>query len=86
MRIRCISLCVSRIIGVWLLHMIMIVMESYSLVAILAQWIASMMGLWYGECTIPTPIQFKDFATMDEPKIMSPWCGKLYCSRSSTIV
>jgi len=48
-RIKCLSLCVSRSFGTWWLHVIMIVVEGSSLVAILAQWIASMMDLWFGE-------------------------------------
>jgi hypothetical protein len=47
--IGCITLCDSRDFGAWWLHVIMIVVEESSLVAILAQWIASMMDLWFGE-------------------------------------
>ena len=42
-RIGCICWCVSRNFGAWWLHMIMVVIEGSSLVAILAQWIASMV-------------------------------------------
>lgn len=38
-----------------------------------------MVGLWYGECISPIFFHFKDVASPHEPKIMSPWCGKLYC-------
>lgn len=40
-RIECISLWISKIFGVWWLHMVMVVVERVSLVAILAWWIAS---------------------------------------------
>ena len=32
---------------------------------------------WWG-CAIPTPIHFEDFASLNEPKIMSRLCGELY--------
>ena len=38
-----------------------------------------MVDLWSHGCAIPTPSHFKDFASLDEPKIMSGLCGKLYC-------
>ena len=59
------------------LHMIMIVVKGSSLVAILAQWIASMVDLYFGECVIPTPIHFEDFASSDELKIMLRLCGEV---------
>ena len=46
MRIECISLCNSRIYWAWWLHTIMVVVERSYLVAILVQWIASMLDFW----------------------------------------
>ena len=54
-------------------------MEGSSLVAILAQWIASMVVIWSCGCVILAPIHFEDFASLDEPQIMSSLCGELYC-------
>ena len=78
-RIECISLCYSRIFWVWWLHMIMVVVEGSSLVAILVQWIASMVDFWSSGWAILTPIHLEDFASPNELKIMSQFYGKLYC-------
>ena len=50
--------------------MIMVVVEGSSLVANPVWWIAFMMDLWFGGCTIPTPIHFEDFPSPYEPKTM----------------
>ena len=47
--------------------------------AISTQWIVFMVDLWSCGCVVPTPVHFKDFASVDEPKIMLQLCGELYC-------
>ena len=43
--------------------------EGSYLVAILAQWMTSMMGLRSNGCALLTPIHFKDFASPEEPRL-----------------
>ena len=57
----------------------MVVVERSYLVAILVQWIASMLDFWSSGWAIPGPIHLEDFASPNEPKIMSQFRGELYC-------
>lgn len=51
------------------LHVIMVLVEGSSLVAILDQWMPSMVGLRFGGCVILSPIHFEDFSSPNERKL-----------------
>ena len=50
-----------------------------SLAAILAQWMASRVVLWYGENNKPIPFHLEDCTCPREPSNVSRLCGELYC-------
>jgi hypothetical protein len=56
----------------------MVVVFGFSLAAILAQWMASVVDFWSGGWARPLPIHLEDVARPVEPNIMSRVCGELY--------
>ena len=45
----------------WWLHIIMVVVEGSSLVAIIAHMISLGVDVWSGGCVIPTPVHLEDY-------------------------
>ena len=56
----------------------MVIVHASSLVAILAQWMASRVVLWSVGYASPIPFHLEDFACPSEPNIISWLWGELY--------
>lgn len=61
------------------LTMSMVIVCASSLVAILAQWMASTVVLWSVGYARPIPFHMEDFVWPKEPNIISRLWGELYC-------
>ena len=57
----------------------MVIVWASSLVAILAQWMASRDASWSVGYARPIPSHLDDFTWPKEPNIMPWWWGELYC-------